>query len=258
MVNQVPSYPSFTYAFTVYELQAKTDLIISNITSATAAQRIALIQLTFGTDFGIALIDCSNNPGYTCVIDGKLVKLSVNTLGIINSILVKNLIAPSNSPSTTISFATYSSSGYLIDQNSIIVWNAACTLPCKTCLTVTTQCLSCYTDEVLAQSRVLYFAANLSCVADCGDKYYRNYSTNVCLGCSSSCSNCYNFSYCTSCATNQYLLVANTTCFVSCPTGYFQKSIYCIACSSSCYTCNNELTCLSCLGTYLYQQQCTA
>jgi proprotein convertase subtilisin/kexin type 5 len=255
--NQVPSYPSFAFAFTNYELQSSTDLLISNITSGTIAQRIALIQLTFGTDFNISLIDCTNS-GFTCSVVDRMVQLRINNLGNFSSFSIKNLITSANSPSTSVAFATYSSTGYLIDQNSIIIWKAACSLPCKTCNSVTTQCLSCYTDQVLAQSRVLYFASNLTCVADCGDLYYRNYTTNVCLSCSSSCANCYNFSYCTSCPSNQYFLASNTSCFQACPTGYFQKSIYCIACTSSlnCYTCTNELTCATCYGRYLSQSQC--
>ncbi len=145
LTNEVPSFPSFSYAFTVYELQANTDLIISNITSATMAQRVSLIEITFGPDFNISSINC-DNPGYTYLIDGLMVKLNVANAGILNPFSLKNIIAPSNSPSTNISFATYSSNGYLIDQNSIIVWKASCTLPCKTCLAITTQCLSCYSS----------------------------------------------------------------------------------------------------------------
>lgn len=240
-INQSPSFPSFVYAFTNTQLQSSTDLIISNITSATTAQRVSMIQLTFGNDFSLSLLNCTN-PGYSCLVNGMIVQLTVTNSGTLSSFSVQGIISPINAESTAVSFATFSSTGYLIDQSAVIVWRASCVLPCKTCLVnSTSQCLSCYSDQVLAQSRVLYFASNNSCVSDCGDLFYRNYSTNICLACSSSCSNCYNFSYCTSCPTGQYLLPANTTCFHSCPTGYFQKSIYCIACTSSlnCYTCDN-------------------
>lgn len=140
-----------------------------------------------------------------------------------------------------------------------MVWRIGCNIPCKTCPSFnSSQCWSCYSNEVLVQSRVLFMASTNSCVSDCGDTFYRNYSTNICLSCSSTCLNCYNFSYCTSCAQSKYLLSSTFTCYSICPTGYFQKSSNCLACTTDlhCYTCNNELTCTSCYGFFFYQSQC--
>lgn len=173
-INQSPSFPSFVYAFTNTQLQSSTDLIISNITSATTTQRISMIQLTFGNDFSLSLLNCTN-PGYSCQVNGMIVQLTVTNAGSISSFSLQGIISPINAESTAVSFSTFSSTGYLIDQSAVIVWKASCALPCKTCLAnSTSQCLSCYSDQVLAQSRVLYFAPNMSCVSDCGDLYYRN------------------------------------------------------------------------------------
>lgn len=127
-----------------------------------------------------------------------------------------------------------------MDQASGLIWTADCPLPCRTCSTTnTSQCLSCYSDPMLAQSRILFFAVNSSCVSDCGDKFYRNYTTNSCLACSTSCSNCVNQTICTSCPTNQSLLIAEAKCYSSCPVGYFGRSQICVGCTTSlfCYTC---------------------
>jgi len=162
--------------------------------------------------------------------------------GNITSISIKNIINPGTSPSTSISVSTYSLYGFLIDQNFDMIWSMGCNLPCKSCPSFnSSQCLSCYSNEVLVQSRVLYMMSTNSCVSDCGDTFYRNYSTNICLSCSSSCLNCYNFSYCTSCTQSRYLLQSTFTCYSICPTGYFQKSSNCLACTTglNCYTCNN-------------------
>ncbi len=205
------------------------------------------MKLIFGSDFNTAVLGCLNN-GYTCSINGSVVVVSMSSIANLTAITITNLITPFSSISTVVSLSTYSSNGYLIGQSMNIVWQAACTIPCRTCTSTTTTCLSCYSDIVLAQSRILYFPLNSTCVSDCGDKFYRNVSTNICMACSTSCYNCYNATYCTSCIPGQYLLASNTTCFAECPTGYFQKSAFCIACTPSlnCYTCKNELTCTSC------------
>lgn len=179
--------------------------------------------------------------------------------GNITSISIKNIVNPGTSPSTTIAVSSYSITGFLIDRNFDMAWRIICSIPCKTCPSYNiSECWSCYSNEVLVQSRVLYRASTKSCVSDCGDTFYRNYSTNICLSCSSSCLNCYNFSFCTSCAQSKYLLSSTFTCYLECPTGYFQKSSNCLACTTdlNCYTCNNELTCTSCFGFFYYQSQC--
>jgi proprotein convertase subtilisin/kexin type 5 len=101
---------------------------------------------------------------------------------------------------------------------------------------------------------VLYFGPNSTCVSECGDRYYKNYTLNACELCSSSCSNCLNFSICTSCPSSYYLLTS--ACYLTCPLGYYPHSTQCLLCTSSlnCYTCANELTCASCSGSYYYYE----
>lgn len=184
---------------------------------------IASIKLTFGSDFNTTLLGCLN-IGYTCAINGNVVTISTPSLANLTAITITNLLTPSGDKSTIVSLSTYSSNGYLIGQTTSIFWQAACMLPCKECTTNVTSCLSCYSDPVLAQSRILYLPLNYTCVTGCGDNYYQNLTTNFCMACSPSCYNCYNYSFCTSCPTGQYLLASNTTCFAACPTGYFPNN----------------------------------
>jgi proprotein convertase subtilisin/kexin type 5 len=183
----------------------------------------------------------------------------VTNPGSLPMLTIRNIISPSLSPSTSISLSTYSSLGHLIDQNSIMVWTIACQLPCRTCQPLNTSaCLSCYSNLSLVTNEIYYFGGNHSCVSDCGLLYYKNTSTNACEACSALCGNCYNYSFCTSCPANQYLLLSNSTCYSLCPRGYFAQATQCIACTAglTCYACSDELTCSSCMGKFYYQLQC--
>jgi len=144
--NQQPSTPSFIYSFTNYELSTFTDLLIANLTSGTVSSNIFSIIITFGADFTLTSSNCTSN-GYSCVILNNQVTFVVSNPGTLAMLTIKNIITPSLSPSTAISLSTYSSNGYLIDQNSIMIWAIICQLPCKTCQPANiSSCLSCYSN----------------------------------------------------------------------------------------------------------------
>jgi hypothetical protein len=122
------------------------DLIISNLSSATLSSRVGKVRLVFGSDFNLTLLVCSP-LGYTCLVSGSQIDLTVTTLGSLPTITISNIVSPSLSPSTKISLLTYTQSDYLIDQSQSILWSASCQLPCRTCLPSNiSSCLACYSD----------------------------------------------------------------------------------------------------------------
>lgn len=125
MTTNSPSVPSFSYEFTKHQLGIDTDLLIHDIASATLLSRVAKIVIIFGTDFDITEAICSS-VGYSCSIASGQISFAVSSLSNLSTITVKNIVAPSLSPSTTIKLSTYSTTSYLIDTISTIVWSANC------------------------------------------------------------------------------------------------------------------------------------
>lgn len=123
--NQQPSTPSYLYSFTNHELSTFSDLIITNFTSSTSASNIYSIVVTFGSDFSLSSSICTSN-GYSCVIWNNQITYTVPNLGNLSMLTIKNITTPFLSPSTSVTLSTYSSNGYLMDQNSIIVWSIIC------------------------------------------------------------------------------------------------------------------------------------
>ena len=210
LTNTGSSVPGFSYSFTTTQLSTSTDLMLSNITSATASGNIATLTLTFGTDWDLSSATCVNSD-YNCSIAGNLVTLTP-TSNALTSFVIRSITSPGLSPATTVAYATLSATNFLIDQAATISWSTNCQLPCRTCSTGPTLCDSCYSDPVLVQSRTLYFVANWSCVTECDPTYYKNYTTDQCLACSTDCANCYNETFCTSCSGGWFLIAANTSC----------------------------------------------
>lgn len=209
MANTRPSQPNYSFSFTHYSLNELTNLLLNNISSATSFSHITKIILVFGSDFNLTSVDCINT-GFTCSIISNQISLIINATSTTSSFTIRNIITPKIAPSTTISFTTYSSNNYIIDYGQTIKWNILCQLPCKTCSSLNSSaCLSCYSDESLVQSKILYHSPNETCVSECGELFYKNYTLSTCSPCSSQCRNCYNFSSCTSCASNKYFLVSN-------------------------------------------------
>lgn len=85
-----------------------------------------------------------------------------------------------------------------------------------------------------------------------------------CLRCDTTCLNCFDSTFCTSCKAGSYLLKANFTCFpTECPIGHFIYSSLseCKVCTPDlkCQTCSDSLSCDSCKnGTFFYINQCNS
>lgn len=81
------------------------------------------------------------------MVNDSQINLTVISPGNINLFSIRNILTPSTPRSPTIQVNTYSANGYLIDQNTNIVWSVNCTLPCRTCYSnSSTSCKTCYSD----------------------------------------------------------------------------------------------------------------
>ena len=65
LTTTIPSTITFSHSFSTYQLALSTDLTITSLVSATQSSNIGKIIVSFGSDFGLANVDCSNT-GYSC------------------------------------------------------------------------------------------------------------------------------------------------------------------------------------------------
>lgn len=97
----------------------------------------------------------------------------------------------------------------------------------------------------------------------CSDGYYDDNSTMQCQGCNVACQICTTGlpNSCTVCSPLYYLLITATTCYSTCPEGYYnyQVNFTCQPCSSFCLRCVNSSYCSACeVGKLLYQSKCVS
>ena len=115
------------------------------------------------------------------------------------------------------------------------------------------------------QNRVLWYDS--TCTSICPSTYFQNTSTDSCEACSDSCLECTgSSSACSSCPEPSlpYLLPSESTCYASCPSGYYPQAStspkYCLQCDSvnkHCQSCSDFSSCDSCEdGYFLYLSQC--
>lgn len=216
-------------SFTNAILAASTNLNIQ--ISATKSSSFSYITISFPYEFGVSGVGCSLPSGITCTIQGSNVIVNSSTFFSLPLIFtINNLTAPSFSPSSNIYIQTMSSTNYVMDSNTQIFFTTSCTLPCKTCSTPTTSCLSCYTNSSLVAAQI-YFS-NASCVSVCGNGFYLDSVTNSCTTCPTPCSTCQSSSVCYTC--NSSFLYVNS-CLLSCPFGYYGFNGLCFVCSTAIY-----------------------
>ena len=143
-------------------------------------------------------------------------------------------------------------------DNTTIVYENTCSLPCRTC-TNQTICLSCYGSTV-SNFTLLYSS---SCYDVCPEGSYQTNSTH-CVGCDSTCLSCANVSNncvsCNSSSSNPYFYFNNTLSSGSCLSACAQKTYLdnntCLDCNSNCTSCDVS-QCFGCIsGFYLYNGTC--
>lgn len=182
------------------------------------------------------------------------------------SFTVTGMNAPTAATTDVVIINSFDSNDFKIDENnSILTFTAACTLPCRTCsATNTSSCLTCYTNTLISTS-VYYYGAFRTCYASCPSGTYA--SSYTCLDCSSTCLTCLGTATnCTSCVANStypYLYVSGSTgsCRASCPIYYYPDTtsspVTCVPCVGRCSTCLNSTQCLSCVSPYyFYNNSC--
>jgi proprotein convertase subtilisin/kexin type 5 len=125
-----------------------------------------------------------------------------------------------------------------------------CEGDCATCQSLTTNCTSCKSLNLLGNQ----------CTATCPSNFAPVFG--VCTLCQSPCVTCsQTTTQCTSCistATPQVYL-SGSSCVQSCPTSTYANSTLqqCVACESPCSTCNSKTICQSCVSGYnLYLSSC--
>lgn len=110
-----------------------------------------------------------------------------------------------------------------------------CSISCKTCSFLSTNCTSCSTTSYLS---------NFQCI--CLQGYYLN--GLVCSQCDIRCSTCITtYTYCLSCNLLHGTMLNGSSCI--CNSNQYQNANYiCISCSPYCLTCtsNTNYSCLTC------------
>jgi hypothetical protein len=93
--------------------------------------------------------------GAFCTISSGVVKVSGTSFQTSITVDLNGLVNPSASTSSFFSVRTYDASNNDIDSASTnYKYSVPCTLPCRSCTTTLTSCLSCYTSDNPANSCV--------------------------------------------------------------------------------------------------------
>ena len=128
----------------------------------------------------------------------------------------------------------------LVLTNTQLFVQPYCSIPCQSCTSIASQCLSCLPSPHTSQN--VYFAFNNTCVNSCPDTYFLVNATMSCSKCNATaCENCYaNQNQCTTCLSGKYLY--QSTCLSVCPAQYYAYNRQCLQCASTCANCNNTAT----------------
>ncbi len=112
---------------------------------------------------------------------------------------------------------------YLISSDVILKVLSYCSVPCKQCSTIKTECMSCLPTPYTQNTT--YYADGITCVSICPATYYLITANNSCSKCNqSACLNCFsNQNNCTSCANNKYLYLS--TCLSTCPDTFYASTL---------------------------------
>ena len=123
-----------------------------------------------------------------------------------------------------------------------------CASNCITCSGTANNCTS-------SNCSINYYYLNNSCLTQCPNQYFPNFSLRQCQLCAPGCALCFSsgVSSCTQCmnsgGTDYFLQYAvENTCATTCNAGEFKDTAHlkCKACNSACQTCTSLTVCQSC------------
>lgn len=265
--NSVPSiFSSISYSFNPGAYGSPESMTLSIIPSAYIVPSFFIINLA--SSFTINSLLCGSFIGFTGAY--SVIGTSLNISGTLGSsqmtFTISGFTSPSYAPNDFSQISSFDSSGYLIDQNSnTVIYTLACTLPCKTCKSNGSACLSCYSNVNITYNILLY-PVNNSCLVSCPSGYYSDPS-QTCSQCSSTCLTCFGVvSNCTSCNSNSSYPALNMSstgvCLSACPIYYYLSNTtfptQCVGCIPPCLACSSSNSCLSCVnGFYYYNLTCS-
>lgn len=137
-------------------------------------------------------------------------------------------------------------------------------MPCRTCTTTLTACLSCYTNTAISTFNYYYSTTN-RCFDTCPSSTYADTSSGLrCLDCNTNCLTCtVTSTNCTSCVTGTgsafpylYTVSSTGTCRSNCPNTHYPDSTVspaqCVLCVTPCATCTTRTQCITCVSTYYF------
>lgn len=147
-----------------------------------------------------------------CTVSGSAISLSGLTPTPTPSFQISQLRSPYNDRASSFIVITYNIVGavfYAMDTiNTGLLFEADCTLPCRTC-SAPTQCLSCYSSSSVSNAPYLTTVAPW-CVTSCGTYYYQNAVTLTCTPCNSNCQSCDSALECSLCDSGYF--IQNNVC----------------------------------------------
>lgn len=127
----------------------------------------------------------------------------------------------------------------------------SCIHPCSTCSISVNNCTSC-------ASGYYFYEASHQCLSVCPINITVSDSTGIlqCLPCDSNCTTCLtSTNNCLTCSVPYSFY--NSSCLLSCPSGFFSSSNVCNVCVNNCLACSSASVCTSCNSPYLfYTSQC--
>lgn len=224
---------------------------------------VGYLTITMPSEYNTAAMSCSSVVGvasFACTNSSNIIKIMGTSYLTTITVVIAGLFNPSVATSGLFSISSYDSNNNVVDSSTAnLKYATPCTLPCRSCTSTVTQCLSCYTAAAL-QSVVSNqkFLSQGTCLTACNSSAFSD-SNSICYACSSNCSTCSQVSTnCTSCPPSLQYLLANT-CYATCPDGSYpdNPTNTCLACTNNCSTCSSATVCLSCVSNhYLNNTSC--
>lgn len=214
------------------------------------------LTITIPSEYNTATMACSSVIGITsfaCTNASNIIKIVGTSYLTAMTIVISGLTNPEVATSGLFSISSYDSNNNAVDTSTAnSKYSAPCTLPCRTCNAVITQCLSCYTATSLQSvvSNQKYLSQN-TCLAACNSSAFSD-ANFICYACSSNCLTCsVTAANCTACSASLQYMLSNV-CYSTCPSGYYPNlpTNTCIICTNNCSTCSSAAVCLTCITNF--------